>query len=185
MVNTGKTSGEKSRSTPMTDEPDDLYTHTEFESAIIQGDTETFQQLVDDADLTHRAGSGRTPLHKAATMGRMEFVVELLDRGADPDAQDDGGKTPLHLALDKGHHEIAELLLDHGARADIEDMYGAEPLQEAASSGNDHLTKRLLERGADPTHENEAGITPLEIARRSPEHRPAELLESYADTETE
>ena len=74
----------------MTDETqnDDLYISTDIESAIIQGNRERFDELIDDADLSHQSDNDSTLLHKAAIVGEIELASELIDRGIDLDAQD-------------------------------------------------------------------------------------------------
>lgn len=60
-------------------EEDEIYISTDIESAIIQGDTEAFDELVDDADLGHRSESGKTLLHKTIGSNELEMATELLD----------------------------------------------------------------------------------------------------------
>lgn len=43
----------------------------------------------------------RTPMHAAASRGRMASTLTLLDYGADADPADAGGRTPIHLAAEK------------------------------------------------------------------------------------
>jgi len=43
-----------------------------------------------------------TPLHWAATEGNEAIVIDLLDGGANPDAQDTNGMTPLMLSVQYG-----------------------------------------------------------------------------------
>ena len=59
-------------------------------------------------------GSGTTPLHLAALLGRKELVKILLAHGADVNEKTSSGKTPLQLA--KGHKDVEELLRQHGGR---------------------------------------------------------------------
>ena len=54
---------------------------------------------------------GATPLHAAATAGRLTTIRILLDAGADPSAVDeDYNSTPAGYAAWAGHEEIAEML---------------------------------------------------------------------------
>lgn len=63
---------------------------------------------------------GTTCLHHAATHGRGEIMLYLLDaHGADIDAQSEDGLTPLHLAVKFNHPRVVESLLKRGANTDL------------------------------------------------------------------
>ena len=55
------------------------------------------------------------PLHSAAAASCKEVVVLLLERGADPNAQQEGGFVPLDAARQNGADDIAQLLIEAGA----------------------------------------------------------------------
>ena len=55
--------------------------------------------LAEHGDITIRALSGMTPLMLAAEKGQADIVQTLLERGADPNAQDDRGSTALMFAV--------------------------------------------------------------------------------------
>jgi ankyrin repeat protein len=158
---------------------DDLYIHSEIESAIIQGNIDQFHSLISDANLTHCSDNGSNLLHKAAISGRAEIATELLERGIKVDAQDDSGKTPLHRALENENDEVAILLIEHEADLTAEDQYGNQPLWRAVFKANYELSKLLLDHGADPTHENEAGESPLSMAEEAEAQEFIELFEEY------
>jgi ankyrin repeat protein len=69
-----------------------------------------------------RDGHGATPLHHAVRHGKYRVAKMLLERQADPDAEDNDHLTPLMLAArspePKGA-DIAELLLKHDAQLDL------------------------------------------------------------------
>jgi ankyrin repeat protein len=50
----------------------------------------------------------------------LEDVRNLLDRGAQVDAEDAYKNTPLHMAALNGHTEVARLLIDRGANVNAE-----------------------------------------------------------------
>ena len=55
------------------------------------------------------------PVHAAASVGDVETMRLLLDRGADPNARQHNGFTPIHAAAGNGDRAMARLLLDRGA----------------------------------------------------------------------
>jgi uncharacterized protein len=58
---------------------------------------------------------GRTALMLAVMQGRLDTVVDLLMRGADPNAADSAGVTPLQAARAVNRPEIVDALLRAGA----------------------------------------------------------------------
>ncbi len=70
----------------------------------------------DTASVDARDAQGRTALMLAVLQGRLDSVVSLLRRGADPNAADLAGLTPLQAALANQKTEIADALRGAGAR---------------------------------------------------------------------
>ncbi|MDL0124464.1 ankyrin repeat domain-containing protein [Halobacterium salinarum] len=164
----------------MTDKyPDDIYYRTDLESAIVQGNETVFSELIDDAGLAHRSGSGGTLLHTAQTGNRTSMAMELIERGIDINATDEGGYTALHRALDKQRWEFVELLIEHGADVNTTNVSGSTPLHSVIGHArlNNKFVKLLLEHGADPTLSGDSGKSPLEIARDLEYDDIVELLE--------
>ncbi|KAL3595567.1 hypothetical protein FPOAC2_09910 [Fusarium poae] len=60
---------------------------------------------------TTRQGSNTTLLHVAAKEGFCEIVKQLVEEGADVNAQDHEDNQPLHLACYEGHDRVVEVLL--------------------------------------------------------------------------
>lgn len=63
---------------------------------------------------------GKTALHLAAgsfwanASDRLGALIQLLNRGANPNARDADGMTPLAAALQRGRGDLADLLREHG-----------------------------------------------------------------------
>ena len=156
-----------------------------WQGVVVSGDVPAVRALLDGPhDETDE--QGRTLLHIAAIHGRKAVASLLLDRGADPKAQDGGGGTPLHgaalrthwippgqrhgmrlyEACGNEHEEVARMLLERGADPRARDRDGTTPLHEAAKGGNLAVARLLLERGADVHAANRYGLTPLHEAAR-------------------
>jgi ankyrin repeat protein len=61
------------------------------------------------ADIDAKDNYGRTSLHRACANGHVSIVTELLSRGANTEAKDNGdGNTPLHVA--RGRFPVVEAL---------------------------------------------------------------------------
>ncbi len=90
-----------------------------------------------------RDGHGATPLHHAARHGKYRVAKMLLDREADPDAEDNDHVTPLMLAARSEASraaDVAELLLKHDARLD---------LHSALCLGKAGQARELLQKDAE------------------------------------
>jgi ankyrin repeat protein len=69
------------------------------------------------ADLEARdSETGATPLHLAASWGRMDALEALLAAGANPNAVNKSGVTPLKAALNNMQTEAAALLQSRKGR---------------------------------------------------------------------
>lgn len=112
------------------------------------------KELEADESLIRATRRGYTPLHMAASKGRLEIAQLLIEKSAAIDARtkSKGGMTPLHLAVLNGHAAIVQLLLTHAADPNpsmIADGTTAPPLYFAVKQGRLDLVELLLESGAD------------------------------------
>lgn len=90
-----------------------------------------------------------TPLHYAASKGRDELVLSLLENGAKINAFNKYGQTPLLRAVSAGQRRTALLLLDHGASAVRCDAQGNNVMHVAALAVDRPMLVALLRRRAD------------------------------------
>lgn len=110
-----------------------------------RNDTKTFQsriQTLQDAN-AHRSDNNKTILMYACWIGNTEAVTDLIEKGADVNAQDVGGATALHLAAWKGFTPIALHLIAHGASGSIMSKEGMTPLDIAIMQGNKEIAAAI------------------------------------------
>jgi ankyrin repeat protein len=67
------------------------------------------------AEVNARQEGGYTPLHEAASSGKLELARLLLLFGADPSLAADDGSLPAALAARHGRHEVVRLLQAQGS----------------------------------------------------------------------
>ncbi|KAF9922950.1 hypothetical protein FBU30_006911 [Linnemannia zychae] len=127
--------------------------------------------------LTGRNQAGQTLLHRACSSGSYNNVVDLLNQGADINAQDNAQWTPLHEAALAGHTEVVELLLSRGAQPNAKGHGNDTALHDAAQNEHEDVVKLLLEYGADPDFKNCKGEKPCDVCE---DDRILELLKTGA-----
>jgi ankyrin repeat protein len=102
-----------------------------------------------------------------AAQAAEDWLIGLVDAGADPFGRGRTGAPPLHGAVRCRLQRLAAHLLVRGADPNARDRYGRSPLHHAA--GGDHrrneaMTWLLLRHGADPEQRDSAGETALGVA---------------------
>ena len=102
--------------------------------------------------------------HLAIKTKQIDIITYLLDKGLDPNIQDDRGNTPLHIATREESLEFISILINNGADPDIKDNQGNSPLHEATLQGNTSSISFLINNRADPNIQDIQGSTPLHIA---------------------
>ncbi|KFY26737.1 hypothetical protein V491_01191 [Pseudogymnoascus sp. VKM F-3775] len=137
--------------------------HTRLYNAFLNGDELRIQELFDtgncDPNSILRFASYMTLICRAAHLGKEKIVRLLLERGADPNLENEppstfGGKhlSALAEAAEHGNPSLVRLLLDAGA-----DVDGYGVVYAAAHSGSLDTLKLLIEAGADINVENTCG----------------------------
>jgi ankyrin repeat protein len=121
----------------------------ELSLAIRQGNLERAKAIVEKypALVTSADDSGFTPLHIAATAGRVDIIEYLLQRGADIEARTAGGQTPLFQTVPLASAEAFDCLLRRGARLGARDNSGKSILQFALSWQRPAMADLILARG--------------------------------------
>ncbi|MCY3974076.1 MAG: ankyrin repeat domain-containing protein [Simkaniaceae bacterium] len=108
-----------------------------------------------------------TPLHLAATGGRIDVVRWLIDRKeVDPNVGNRNGANPLHLAAAGGRADVVEFLITQKrVEVDAGDAYGNTALHVATACNHIGVMKMLIDRGgANPDAEDVMGRTALHFA---------------------
>ena len=116
------------------------------------------------------ASEGRTrgTLLNYAVYHRLEFVVALLEAGADPNARatSDINMTPLLYACGNREHgaSMVSCLLAHGADPHAKSADGKTALHHAARRNNVAICKLLIAAGSDVNAKDNEEWEPLEFA---------------------
>ncbi len=100
---------------------------------------------------------------------KLEFVEQLLKKGAQPNDVSECGYSAVHRAVQYGRPKILTLLLGYGADIDKQTNAGETPLHKVVATidktaGHFKLVRILLERGADVQLADSKGNTPLHRA---------------------
>jgi ankyrin repeat protein len=129
--------------------------------------------------IPHALYEGDTSLHLAAAGLQTAVAALLLERGADPNAENRRGATPLHYACDarpraggvwqpEEQSALIRLLAGHAAELDRGDRGGATPLHRAVRARSVAAVRQLLALGARcDSRLAQRGSTPLHLAVRS------------------
>ena len=110
---------------------------------------------------------GATALWTASTLGYLEFVKELVSRGANIEHTTDSKSSPLRGAAFDGHCDVCEFLIEKGADIDKPNQVGQSPLTIAAAMQKTECVKLLIAKGADVNHKGHNGDTPLHVSVES------------------
>jgi hypothetical protein len=141
--------------------------------------------------------SSNDELIAAALEGPVQRVLNLIGRGADPNARDEYGQIPLVMAVLGGDIDIVgtlaaagadvnatdgegktalhyaidpmvvDVLLTSGANPNARDHQGFTPLMEAADAGEPDTVEMMLDYGGDPNARDNSGRTAMTIARQN------------------
>jgi len=120
--------------------------------------------------------NGSTPLIVAASVGHLQVVDYLLNKGADIQAVNKMGMGALHYAVIGEHLDVVKLLIEKGADVNIPSMMGS-PFHRAVFGGNMEMIRLLLGAGADiDAVMASSGWTPMHIAALSGWYEAAKIL---------
>jgi ankyrin repeat protein len=165
-----------------------------IDAAFKAGDLAALRDALDDPSVIP---NGVMPISIGACLiyaiywSPIDFIRELLQLGADPDADDGDGFPSLIAALSKTYphpgsmsrtdiNEILALLLQHGANPNQRGFNDYTPLHKAVEQNNPRAIEILLAAGADRSLRTrlDGRETAGELARRSGFPAIADRLES-------
>ncbi|XP_070769239.1 ankyrin repeat and SOCS box protein 5 [Enoplosus armatus] len=98
----------------------------------------------------HRSWADRSPLHDAASQGRLLALRTLILQGHSVNVLTIDHVTPLHEACVGDHVACARALIDAGANVNASTIDGVTPLFNACTVGSVACAEILLENGAKP-----------------------------------
>jgi ankyrin repeat protein len=96
------------------------------------------------------------PIHAAASRGSADVLELILERGANPNLEDDSTTCPLHLCSTP---QVVVALVEFGAEIDRRDVEGRSALHYARTPA---VTIHLLANGADPKAIDTYGVSAAE-----------------------
>ena len=126
------------------------------------------QHGYDCNDLDKRSFNGETALMFAARQGQLEYVVDIIDRGADIEALNDDGNSAVWLACFANNIHILQELIRSGAYLDQQNANGATPLIYSASAGRLEMVNMLIEAGANVFLQTLDGFSAIDVASTLP-----------------
>jgi hypothetical protein len=139
------------------------------------GETDVSRRL----DHMHEPASPSGALARAARVGDVEEVMELLRQGADVNGEDNGGWTALQWAALEDMASVTEVLVSGGqANFEKRDRHGRTALITAAISGSANVVQVLLENGARWEIVDNGGKSAIDWADGTGEA--AQLLRAWA-----
>ncbi|XP_015880265.3 ankyrin repeat-containing protein BDA1 isoform X1 [Ziziphus jujuba] len=119
-----------------------------LKEAAERGDVDMLWDLIrEDPNLLENFnGFVNTPLHVAASMGKIVFGLEVMMlKPCFSAKQNPDGFTPMHLAIRNGHARMAELMFDGNDNLiRIPGRGGVTPLHHVVEKGDIHLLKKFL-----------------------------------------
>jgi ankyrin repeat protein len=110
----------------------------------------------------------RERLHRAAEVGDIALVEDLLKRKYPVNRFDSLAMTPLHYAVRGEHFAVVDRLIRAGANVNAHDerQIGNTPLSDNAESCSYEMARRLIDAGADPTIPGWMMLTALDRGER-------------------
>ena len=113
-------------------------------TAVMNGDTEKVEEIVNPENVNSKDENGRTPL-MAAVYRNLTMTAEMLTKnGADVNAIDNEGFSVLYYSAVHGNFESTFLLYESGVKMDKNDPAFVNILEATREQGHDHIVELLI-----------------------------------------
>lgn len=138
--------------------------------AATSGHVDIVKCLIDaGAEATHRDSAILRDIISVSQISaaHCEIIRMLLEKGADPNEQDDDGRTSLHMAVYAGNIPAVRLLVEYKADPSRQDEEATTALHLAAARGGNNsvdVARVLVKAGSDIYESDIEGWTPAHIA---------------------
>ncbi len=164
---------------------------------IQKNDISTVKWLIENgAPLEEGDETEKTPLLLAASLGNVDIVKILLQKGANPSAKDNKDLTAVHLAIGRrSAHEVIPFLLRppnpqqldsisvlHNSLVNAPDKAGRTPLHNCARFGMLNPAETLIAHNADVNAQDFRGLPP---AYHAMQYRSYEIVELLIEKEAD
>ncbi len=148
-------------------------------NALDTGDSSLVGALISaEVPPTVRDTLERTPLMLSAGGAAPALVPELIEKGAEVEAQDSTGRTALNYAVEAGQLDAVLALIEEGAEVSVPVDTGGTLVAQALRQGRQAAVLLLLEAGADP---ESLGMNEEPLARIAVEENQPGVLAKLVD----
>ncbi len=107
---------------------------------------------------------GNTPLHIATEHNLNNAMLNILEKGGDPNIQNTNGESPIFIAVENNNIIAIEILLLNGADKNLRNYLGNTILHTSVKANAKDSTYTALKNGFDINAQNGSGKTALHIA---------------------
>ncbi|XP_017005068.2 L-asparaginase 1 [Drosophila takahashii] len=146
-------------------------------AAVTEGDVHKLGDLKQyGANLCDTNCDGRSALHLASFLGKLNCVCYLIASGCPVNVHDRFNRTPLHEAIDTDNHDIIKALLKNGAKLNDQPLVQAELLRALTERGKIKRLESFRLAGANLTLADRTGRTALHYACQLGNHEVVEYL---------
>ncbi|XP_016938335.4 L-asparaginase 1 [Drosophila suzukii] len=146
-------------------------------AAVTEGDVHKLGDLKQyGANLCDTNCDGRSAMHLACFLGKLNCVCFLISSGCPVNVHDRFNRTPLHEAIDTDNHDIIKALLKSGAKLNDQPLVQAELLRALTERGKIKRLESFRLAGANLTLADRTGRTALHYACQLGNHEVVEYL---------